>query len=133
MRISLDKQDNYTILKVLEEKLDTRNAPELKSEFLMLNAEGVRNIILDLENTRYVDSSGLSSILVANRLCGQLNGYLILCCVSSHVEKMIKISQLDKILNILPTVQEAIEAIFLSALEEEVTGELNGEGDGEES
>lgn len=131
MRITLDKQENYTILKVLEEKLDTRNAPELKSDFLMLNAEGVRNIILDLEKTRHIDSSGLSSILIANRLCGQLNGYLILCCINQHVEKLIKISQLDKVLNILPTVQEAIEAIFLSTLEEEVAGEVSNDGESE--
>jgi hypothetical protein len=39
------------------------------------------------------------------------------------VEKLIVISQLDKILNILPTQMEATEAVFLNELEGDFLGE----------
>ena len=36
--------------------------------------------------------------------------------VSDHAMKLITISQLDKVLTILPTVEEAVDAIFMAEL-----------------
>ena len=123
MKFSIDKQEKYTIVKPEFEKIDSTVSPELKTEFITLNAEGSKHIILDLSAVKYVDSSGLSSILVANRLCGQKNGALVLSGVQSHVLKLITISQLETVLNILPTVEEAIESIYLFELENNIKGE----------
>lgn len=123
MKFSLDKQEKYTVITLDEEKLDTLVAPGLKSEFTTLNAEGVKNVILDLSGVKYADSSGLSSILIANRLCGSLNGYFILCGLQPHVYKLIEISQLTDVLNILPTAEEAIEAIFMNEIEGDIESE----------
>ena len=76
-----------------------------------------------MSNIKYTDSSGLSSILVANRLCGTLNGYLILVGIQDHVTKLIEISQLTDVLNIIPTVEEAVEAIFMNEIEDEINEE----------
>ena len=123
MKFSIDKQEKYTVLKPEIEKLDTVVAPELKTEFINLNAEGSKHIILDLSDVKYVDSSGLSSILVANRLCGNNDGALILASLNDHVIKLIKISQLDEVLNILPTIEEAIEAVFMHEIESQIKNE----------
>jgi anti-anti-sigma factor len=112
MKYSIDKQDSYTVFKLQEEKLDTVLAPSLKSELVTLNAEGVENIILDLSEVKYTDSSGLSAILVGNRVFGESNGFFVIAKVQDHVMKLIKISQLDSVLNITETVEDAIEAIL---------------------
>lgn len=107
MDFTVDKKDNYALIEVHAEKLDSNVAPSLKSELVVLNAEGVKNIILNLGHTRYCDSSGLSSILVANRLCKNSNGKLVLCNLQDGVKKLIAISQLDTILSMASTVEEA--------------------------
>jgi len=114
MKYTIDKEEKYTILKLDEEKLDSVLSPQLKSELVTLNAEGVRNIILDLSEVKYTDSSGLSAILVGNRVFGDNDGYFVLACVNEHVFKLIRISQLDSVLNIMPNVDEAVEAILLN-------------------
>ena len=111
MKYTIDKQEKYTIFKLQEEKLDTVLAPNLKSELVTLNAEGVKNIILDLASVKYTDSSGLSAILVGYRVYGDTNGFFVLARINDHVMKLIKISQLDTVLNIASTVEEAIDAI----------------------
>lgn len=128
MKYSIDKQEKYTHFQVNEEKLDTMVAPELKSEFVTLNNEGTINLILNLADTKYVDSSGLSSILVANRLCSNVGGKMVICCVSDHVLKLFKISQLDSVLTILPTVEESVDAIFMN----EIENDLKSQGAAEE-
>ena len=111
MEFNIDKLDNYTLIKVLEEKLDTHIAPTLKSELVLVSGNGEKNIILDLNNVRYCDSSGLSAILVANRLCKNANGTFVLTGLNEAVERLITISQLDTVLNITNNVEEGEEMI----------------------
>ncbi|MGB1241977.1 MAG: STAS domain-containing protein, partial [Chitinophagales bacterium] len=60
MKFALDKKDSYTVFSLLEPKLNTLFAPDLKTELTILHNEGIGNIILDLEKVAFVDSSGLS-------------------------------------------------------------------------
>ena len=60
MKYTIDKQEKYSLLRLHEEKLDSSVAPGLKSELITLHAEGVKNIVLDLAEVKYTDSSGLS-------------------------------------------------------------------------
>jgi len=108
MEFNIEKKENYTIIQVLEEKLDTHIAPTLKSELVLISGNGEKNIILDLANVRYCDSSGLSAILVANRLCKNANGTFVLTGLNEAVERLITISQLDTVLNITNNVDEGI-------------------------
>ncbi len=120
MKFAQEKTEHYTILKVLSEKLDNSVSSDLKSEFLLLNKDGVCNIILDLTETRYCDSSGLSSVLVANRLCKNDNGTLVLVGLQASVRKLISISQLEPVLQIVPTVSEAIDYLFMESIEKDL-------------
>jgi len=118
MKYTIDKLPTYSLIKIEEKKIDTRISPELKQLFVMMSAEGVNNMILDLSSAEYIDSSGLSSILVANRLCNNVNGYLVLTGLNPNVQKMLEISQLLDKLHIAENVDDAVEAIHLAEIEE---------------
>jgi anti-sigma B factor antagonist len=123
MKHSLDRQEKYTLVIVDEDKLDAAVAPDLKSIFVSQGAEGVGSFIVDLHLVRYIDSSGLSALLTANRICNEKEGTLVIVAPTEHVMKLIKISQLDKVLNILPTVEEAIDLVFMNDLERDLQNE----------
>jgi anti-anti-sigma factor len=95
-------------------------SPGLKSELVVLNADEFKNLIVDLTDTRYCDSSGLSAILVANRLCKNSNGTFILTGLQRSVSKLISISQLDTILNITPTIEEAVDFLTMEEVERDL-------------
>jgi anti-anti-sigma factor len=120
MKYTIDKQEKYTLLRLHEEKMDSSIAPNLKSEMVTLHAEGTKNIILDLTEVKYTDSSGLSALLVGNRIFQEEGGIFILACLSDHTMKLIRISQLDSVLNILPSVEEAIDAVFMHEIEKDM-------------
>ncbi|MCW3084362.1 MAG: putative anti-sigma factor antagonist [Bacteroidetes bacterium] len=115
MSFQVEKTDKYTVIKLQVEKLDSSVAPALKSELVVLNTDGIKGIIIDLTNTRYCDSSGLSAILVANRLCKNSSGLFVLTGLQEPVKKLISISQLDTILNITNTLEEASELFSVKA------------------
>jgi anti-sigma B factor antagonist len=120
MSYTVDKKDKYILIKLNVEKLDSTIAPSIKSELVLLNADGHKNIIIDLSDTRYCDSSGLSSILVANRLCKNSQGTFVLCGLQDAVSKLVSISQLDTILNIVPTASEAVDFIIMENMEKNI-------------
>jgi anti-sigma B factor antagonist len=107
MSFQIERTDKYTVIKLQAEKLDSNLAPSLKSELVVLNTDGVKNIIIDLSETRYCDSSGLSAILVGNRLCKNGEGVCVLVGLQDSIKKLISISQLNNILTITDTLPEA--------------------------
>ena len=111
MDFNIENRNNSTLIQVKTEKLDTHIAPALKSELVLVSGKGEKNIILDLEQCQYCDSSGLSAILVANRLCKNAGGTFVLCGLNDAVERLITISQLDTVLNITSTVDDAFGLI----------------------
>lgn len=100
MNFTVEHVGKTTVISSNVEKLDASNAPELKAQFLHLNKGGFNEMILDLSQTKYCDSSGLSAVLVANRLCKDTNGTFDLCGLQANVRKMIEIAQLDRVLSI---------------------------------
>ena len=125
MKYTIDKREKYSLLRLHEEKLDSSVAPSLKSELITLHAEGIRNIILDLAEVKYTDSSGLSALLVGNRILQEDAGVFVLASLSDHTLKLIKISQLDSVLNIVPTIEEAVDSVFMHEIEKDMKDETN--------
>lgn len=111
MNFETTQNNNEAVVHSKVEKLDASNASELKSELVLLNKNGINNIVIDLTKTRYCDSSGLSAVLTANRLCKDTNGQFVLCGLQDNVRKLIEIAQLDKVLTITDNQEQALEAI----------------------
>ncbi|HSY61625.1 MAG TPA: STAS domain-containing protein [Cytophaga sp.] len=127
MKFTIEKTEKYVLFQLHEEKLTSITAPDLKTELVTLNAEGFNNIILNMSDVKYADSSGLSSILIGNRVCANSGGLFVMCNVNDHVMKLLKISQLDTILTLLNTVEEGIDAVFLHEIENGLEDEESAE------
>lgn len=123
MNFTIEDKGRYTLVTSGVDKLDTTCAPELKSELVYLNKTGVRNVIIDLSATRYCDSSGLSALLVANRLCKSVGGVLVVCGLQEAVQKLVQISQLESVLSITPTAAEAVDLLYMEEIEKDVNKE----------
>jgi len=120
MNFTIEDKGRYTLVTSNVDKLDTTCAPELKSELVYLNKTGVRNVLMDLTHTRYCDSSGLSALLVANRLCKSVNGSLVVCGLQEPVQKLVQISQLETVLSTTPTAAEGIDLLYMEEIEKDV-------------
>lgn len=124
MKFSIDKNEQYTVFSLLEENLNSIMAPLLKSEFIIARNEGISNFILDVSNVKFIDSSGLSSILTANRLWKDFGSFVITGIDHPSVKKLIEISRLDSVLEIIPTLQESIDFVMMEELERELKAEV---------
>lgn len=108
MDFKVSQENNTAIIQTNVERLNASNAAGLKAELVLLNKNSVNNIVIDMTKTKYCDSSGLSAILVANRLCKDTNGKFALCGLQENVQKLIQIAQLDRVLTIAANKEEAL-------------------------
>ena len=123
MKFTVDKHDKYVLVKLNESKLNSLVTPQLKSELILMNTEGKRNIIMDMSQIKFADSSGLSSLLVGHRLCKNSDGVFVLAGLNDAVSRLIAISQLDNVLSIVPTAEEAVDLIFMEEVEKQLKKE----------
>jgi len=123
MKFAVDKHEKYILVKLNESKLNSLVTPQLKSELILINTEGQRNIILDLSQVKFADSSGLSSLLVGHRLCKNAGGLFVLTGLCDAVSRLITISQLGNVLSIVAGTEEAIDLIFSEEIEKDLKKE----------
>lgn len=124
MKYNIDKEEKYSIFQLQEENLNSLIAPNLKSEFVFLRNEGVKNLIFDLSQVKYVDSSGLSAILTANRLWKGYGSFVLTGIDHPSVQRLIEISRLETILTLMPSLQESINFVDTEEIERKLDKEV---------
>ncbi len=117
MSFNTAKDEKHTLITFSTDKLDAIVAPDLKSELVLINKGGAKNIIINMESVRYCDSSGLSALLIGNRLCVESGGSYVLCGLQPSVDKLITISQLHNVLSIKDDLSKAIDTVLIDEIE----------------
>lgn len=123
MKILFDKQEKFTVLKPEEQRVDSLIAPQFKSQIVLTASEGVKNLIIDLSTVEYMDSSGLSALLVADRLCKSNNGVFVLTGLQDPIKRIVEISHLNDVIVIVGSLVEAKEYVILSDIENSLLDE----------
>ncbi|GGE48380.1 anti-anti-sigma regulatory factor [Pedobacter psychrotolerans] len=124
MKFSIDKHDKYVTLKLEEPKFTNDNAPGVKSELYLLNAEGFKNIIVDLSDVKEChDAQDLSCLLVGDRLCKSAGGLFIVTGINDQLEPIIELSNIFQSVTFVNTIEEATDFIFMDELEKEFRGD----------
>lgn len=126
MKFSTDKHEKYVVLKLDEPKFTNDNTPALKSEFILLNTEGYRNIVLDLSKVKEcADSQDLSCLLVGDRLCKSAGGVFVVTGAGKEIANIVKISNLHQSVTFVNKLDEATDLIFMEEIEKELRGSVD--------
>ncbi|HXG37144.1 MAG TPA: STAS domain-containing protein [Bacteroidota bacterium] len=110
MKFEVKKNGTAIVLKVKERKLDASVSPELKGEFLILCNPQTKNLVVDLSDVEFCDSSGLSALLIAERKMRENGGVVKLVGLQKKVLSLIRISRLDRAFSIHDSLAKALRA-----------------------
>lgn len=101
--------NGIAVFKLNESRFDSTIAGLVKAEFTISLSEDVNKLVVDMSEVEYCDSSGLSALLLAFRILQADEGEIKIASPKKSVRTLIEISQLDKILPIYDSVEEAIK------------------------
>jgi len=108
MNINIDDKGTTVLIEVKEERLDAHNSSELKTQMLALFDEGKNNLVIDLQDVRFVDSSGLGSLVSGFKNASARNGNLKLSGLQPQVKSMFELTRLHRVFEIFPGAEEAL-------------------------
>ncbi|MFQ5630602.1 MAG: STAS domain-containing protein [bacterium] len=91
--------------------VDLYSSPEVRKELIALTEKKVKNILVDLNKVSYMDSSGVATLVEGLQQVGKYTGKLLLYGLDSVVKEVFELSRLDKVFDIYPDQDAAMEAI----------------------
>ena len=104
--INSECEGDVCVLK-LEGEVDVYTAPRLKETLVADLESGHVNIIVDLENVAFIDSSGLGVLVGGLRRAKERSGTVRLVCTRENILKIFRITGLDKVFPVFFDIQEA--------------------------
>lgn len=120
----IEKHEQYAMIGIQEETVDADIAADLEDTARDLLRNGFKNLILDLSFIRSIESEGITVLKKLNVLCSRELGLMVLVSDNDDfVEEFIEGKIRDA--TVLPTVEEAIDAVFMNDLENEFGAEGN--------
>ncbi|HEY8534133.1 MAG TPA: STAS domain-containing protein [Micromonospora sp.] len=96
----------HTVVEVGGE-VDVYTAPRLRERLTEVIEGGARQVVVDLGRVDFLDSTGLGVLVGALKRLRAVNGNLRLVCTKEPLLKIFRITALDQVFPILPTVEAA--------------------------
>jgi len=109
MNLRTETTAGNVIIHINEERLDAHNAADLKLEFLKLFEGGSQNLLVDMQNVRFIDSSGLGALVSGFKNATSSHGSLRLASLQPQVKSMFELTRLHRVFEIFQTVADALE------------------------
>lgn len=109
MNLQTEIKNDIVIIYVNEERLDAHNSGELKIEVQKLFEQGKKNMLIDLKDVRFIDSSGLGALVSGFKNAISHQGNLKLSTLQSQVRSMFELTRLHRVFEIFPSTAEALE------------------------
>ena len=97
------------VVSLKEKRLDAVIAANFRDALVERIDQGQRNIVLDMAQVSFMDSSGLGAVVFILKHLGH-KGRLHICGVTPRVMAVLKLTRMDRVLKTFETRQAAIAA-----------------------
>ncbi len=108
MDLNITQNDKALIIRINEERLDAHNSAEIKQEIKRLFEDGHKNILVELKNVRFIDSSGLGALVSGFKNATTHQGSLKLSSLQPQVKSMFELTRLHRVFEIFPSTSEGL-------------------------
>ncbi len=111
MDLSHRKENDVIIVKLEGANLDAQEAPHFKQQINdLISKEGSHQVVLDLEDLNFIDSTGLGCFLSLMRTLNNAKGDIKLANMSSPIHTIFELVCMHKIFEIYDSVEAAVVA-----------------------
>jgi anti-sigma B factor antagonist len=110
VQISARRHDKATILDVSGD-IDFANSPEVRQSVLReIRESRSSRVIVNLSQVRYIDSSGVASLIEGLKASRDLGSRFILVGLSTSAKEVLQLSRLTKVFEIYEDEEQALAA-----------------------
>ena len=109
MDLELSERTGLLVVRVRENRIDAAAAIQFKDSMRAATEAHCGDVLLDLAQVEFIDSSGLGAIVAAMKQVGG-ERRLDLAALTQNVEKVFRLTRMDSVFSIHPSVSDAVAA-----------------------
>lgn len=110
MKTEIENRSGVHVVRVTGERLEGEDPTLLETVKNLLDNRGER-IVIDLSEVKFINSSGLSTLVTLTAQANQRESCLVLANPSGFVRGVLETTQLDRFLRVQPTLDAALDSL----------------------
>ena len=108
--LSTDLRNNILVVRVEEKRIDASKAPAFKDEMARCIDAGQTQLVLDLSQVDFIDSSGLGALVSCLKRLGP-RGSLVVAGATGAVSRLFTLTRMDRVFALHANVDSAVEQL----------------------
>ena len=108
LEIRTEIQESIAIIHI-DGEVDLYSSPMLRKEMMNVIKEKHPVIAINLGNVRYMDSSGVATLIEGLQHCGKYDGRFVLAALQNNVKEVFELTRLDKIFEIKKVLKDVFD------------------------
>ena len=108
-KTSETEDDSIVIIK-LPDRVSADGADDLKGYIKQIVEKGKYKLVINLEDTNFIDSAGLGAIVSKISVTRANHGDVRMACAHDYITNLMELTHLDQIIKIYNSVKEAVES-----------------------
>jgi anti-anti-sigma factor len=105
-QLAIWQRDSQSVTIVLSGELDLASAPKLRSGLASLVANGILNIIVDLANLHFIDSTGIGILVTELKRLVADGGTMVVRNAGPQAYRIFEVTGLVELLSVTPLARE---------------------------
>ena len=123
MEFKIDTKEAFTLITPISNVIDANLTDALLDKCKELGQSGSNNYIVVLDNCSAIDNTSSAALIAMHELMYSNDSSLVFTGLHKDVWNKLKEDETDLLLNIAPSMQEAIDIISMEILERDLFGE----------
>ena len=104
------ESNGVAVATVLCERYSEHESKPIENDLLDAASARAHRLVIDMSKVAMLASAGIGSLISIHQACHKAGGRLVVCNIDQQIGQMLKLTRMDKMLNIEPTREQAIDS-----------------------
>jgi len=123
MEFKIDTKETYSVIRPITDSINAKMTDLLDKTCADVRQNGSSNLIVDLQDCKDADAEGLEKLVNMHEESYANDHSMVFTAVTPGVMKMLKANETDLLINVAPTMAEAVDIVSMEILERDLFNE----------
>ena len=110
LQIEVRREEDVAVI-ILRGEVDAYTCARLREAMIEAIEDGGANLVVDMKNVDYIDSSGLGTLVGGLKRVSERQGAIAVVCTNPQIRKVFDITGLVKVFPIYSSEDDAVKAL----------------------
>lgn len=110
LQINVRKAEGVPVIELAGE-VDAYTSARFRESMVELIENGAVNLVINMENVDYIDSSGLGALVGGLKRASEREGHILIVCSNPQVRKVFEITGLEKVFSLFSSETDAVRSL----------------------